>query len=293
MENQENPNSMPPVGGQPEGIEGMESAEYLRATYYFAELIHTIDRGGITVTMSEIPTSIDAQRSANQAYWRPNNEKLLLPNQINVVDSYILKMGITMYDDSPKNYALDPQNPNPDKIKYIGVFTPWRITQGAEPKIEVCFHLEQLQKCIHNQNHEPEKRCVDLLDKIMKLLSEESRRISAAVENPVAVNRESLITKIRKEMEVLVQAIEAAEVPEDDMPRFIEIKRSFFRAQLPVYKMLGVMWNNGFLTNAEYEGFTNELTTIKDLARAKYSEDRIDAYIEEQKHKEKKQQSPQ
>ncbi len=284
MEKPKDPNSIPTVGGQPEGIEGMESAEYLRATFYFAEIIHTIDRGGITVAMPEIPTSIDAQRRANQEYWRPNDEKLSLPNQINVVDSYILKMGITVYDNSPKNYALDPKNPSPDKVKYIGVFTPWRITQGAEPKIEVCFHLEQLKECIDRQYHNEKERCLDLLNKIMELLSAESTRISAAIEQSAAVNRESLITKIRTELKAMAQAVKDAEVP-SDVPQMRDLKYSFFRAQTPVYNMLKAMSGNGFLTNTEFMEFTDELTAIKDIARAKYPKAVIDAYEDAEKLK--------
>ncbi len=91
---------------------------------------------------------------------------------------------------------------------------------------------------------------------------------------PFLENRESVITRIRAEIEVMARAVEDAEVPAD-VPEFRERKRNFFRAQTPVYTALKAVLSE---TEPEYIELTDRLTDIKNLARAKYPEKIIDEY---------------
>ncbi len=264
MENQENPNSMPPVGGQPEGIEGKESIEYLKSVFCLTQIAHAIIPN-IIPAMDTVPNSTEEQKRAQTAFWRPNREIMEPSNDLYIVDAEIDSIGISSYDGDISNYAMGSDG----NIRYIGVLLPWKIISGPTIKIEACFNVDKLRKYINKLPDDQKTRCEHLLQQLQDSFAAETARLIPSAEQPVLESCEPQISRVEEMINNLLERIEAAEVPADPY-KYVQVKDRLFRDQNSIFQLLKDMQRKTDITLIRFTEFADKIEGIKKVLRKKY-----------------------
>jgi hypothetical protein len=255
---------MPPVGGQPEGVEGKESIEYLKSVFCLTQIAHAIIPN-IIPAMDTVPDSTEEQKRAQSSFWRPNGEIMEPSSDLHIVDAEIDSIGISGYDGDISNYAMGSGG----NIRYIGVLSPWKIISGPIKKIEACFNVDKLRKYIDKLPDDQKNNCRDLLQQLQGSFAAETARLVPVVEEPTLESCEPQIAIAEQMIGNLLERIEAAEVPTDPC-EYVQVKDQFFRDQNPIFQLLKDMQRKTDITPLRFTEFADKIEGIKKVLRKKY-----------------------
>ncbi len=264
METPKDPNIVPPIDSQLEGVERIESREYLKSVFCLTQIAHAIMPNIIPV-MDTVPSSTDEQKRANAAFWRPNGEIMEADFELLIVDGEITGTGIDGYDRDISNYARGSDG----SIRYIGVLLPWKIISEPTIKIEACFNVDKLRKYIDKLPDDQKAKCKDLLQQLQDNFAAETARLMPFAEQPALESCEPHIVRVEEMIGDLLSRIEAAEVPTEPK-EYVRVKEGFFKEQIPIFGLLKKMQENTDITPEILKKLGDKNEGVKKALRKKY-----------------------